>query len=172
MQDLCAKTYKQTKEFHKQVDKHEIVKKIDKAENTKCYIDLIVGVLFLLEMKIKNDPEKCDVEIYQLIKRNPNVNKVDFTDINKKIMNDFDNEIHFKSQIYLWYLSLMAGGKLLKKVLPNEYNYLFDFQAGLKEKLKNFINEIPEDKHDEFIENVKVMYKLIKKHFDMNVCHI
>jgi hypothetical protein len=163
--DLCKKTYMQTKEFHKQVDEHEIVKKIDKPKYAKCYIDLIVGVLFLLEMKINRDGKK-NLDIYNLIKRNPQVNKLDFTDINKKIMNDFDNEILFKSQIYLWYLSLMAGGKLLKKVLPKQYLYLFDFENGLKDKLKDFINQIPEENHEIFIENVKVMYKLIKKHFD------
>lgn len=162
MDNLCAKTYKQTKDFHKEVDNHEIVKQIHKPKYTKAYIDLIVGVLFLLEMKM--DPQN---EIYNKIKRKPEINKLDFTDINKKIMNDFDNEIHFKSQIYLWYLSLMAGGKLLKRMLPNQYFYLFDFEECLKDELKKFINGISEDKHDEFIENVKVMYKLIKKHFDI-----
>lgn len=163
--NLCKETYLQTKELHKQVDNHEIVKNINKPEYTKCYIDLIIDVLFLLEMKMPHY-QNVNNEIYNLIKRNPKVNKLNFNDINKKIMNDFDNDIYFKSQIYLWYLSLMAGGKLLKKLLPNKYKYLFDFEVGLKEKLKNFINEIPKEHHIEFIENVKVTYKLIKKHFD------
>lgn len=158
--NLCKRTYLETKEFHKEVDEHIIVKQIEKPEYTKCYIDLIINVLFLLEMKM------YDIEIYELIKRHPKVNKVDFTDINKKIMNDFSDEILFKSQIYLWYLSLMAGGRILKKVLPNKYKYLFEFEIGLKDKLKNFINKIPQENHIKFIENVKIMYKLIKKHFD------
>lgn len=159
--DLCKKTYLQTKELHKLVDNHEIVKQIQKPEYTKCYINLIIDVLFLLEMKMD-----INNNLYNLIKRNPKVNKLNFNDINKKIMKDFENEINFKSQIYLWYLSLMAGGKLLKKILPNEYLYLFDFEDGLKQELKNFINEIPKEQHETFIENVKVMYKLIAKHFD------
>jgi hypothetical protein len=163
--DLCKKTYCETKELHKLVDNHKLVKEIHLPENTKIYIDLVEMVLFILEMNFFQ-LEKSD--IFAKLRRNPPITSVIFSDIIKKIMNDMDNVVLYKSQIYLWYLSLMAGGRILKKVLPEKYNYLFTFDIK-KEDLKSYINQIPEEQHVEFIENVKITYKLIEEHFSFSM---
>lgn len=159
--DLCKKTYTQTKSLHQIVDSHSIVKNINlDSLESEYYINLIKYVLFLLESKMENN------EFYEGLKRNPKINFVPFNDITKKIMNDYTNPVLFKSQIYLWYLSLMAGGKILKKKLPEESHYLLDFTETQKLELKKIINNIPECNHKLFIDNVKIMYKLIAEYFD------
>lgn len=159
--DLCKKTYIETKELHKIVDSHPVVKNINlESKESKYYINLIKYVLFLLELKMEHNP------FYKGLKRNPNIHFVPFNDITKKIMNDYTNPILFLSQVYLWYLSLMAGGKILRKKLPKESHYLLDFTEIQKVELKQIINNIPECDHKLFIDNVDIMYKLIAKDFD------
>jgi hypothetical protein len=141
--DLCKKTYIQTKDLHKIVDNHSLVKNINlDSKESEYYINLIKYVLFLLESKMKSN------EFYEGLKRNPKINFVPFNDITKKIMNDYTNPVLFASQIYLWYLSLMAGGKILRKKLPKESHYLLDFTETQKLELK------------------QIMYKLIAEYFD------
>lgn len=158
--DLCKKTYIQTKDLHKIVDSHQLVKGITlDSKESEYYINVIEYVLFLLEYKMKNNE-------FNELKRYPKVNFVPFNDITKKITDDSINPVLFKSQIYLWYLSLMAGGKILRKKLHEKYHYLLDFTESQKVELKQIINNIPECNHSEFIDNVAIMYKLIAEYFD------
>lgn len=163
--DLCKKTFLQTKDLHKKVDTHIVVKGISlDSKESIFYINTIEYILQLLEAE-----EDESTDFFESIKRHP---KIDFVpkgtdNLTKKIMEDYDNPILFASQIYLWYLSLMAGGKILRKKLPEKYHYLFDYTESQKNELKQFINSsIPIESHDIFIENVGIMYKLIASHFD------
>lgn len=164
--ELCKRTFLYTKELHRLVDNHIIIKEIHKEEYAKCYTNLIEMVLFVLEMKMKTSVDLITDKLYRKLIRRPQINKVDFNDVIKKLMKDFDNPLLLKSHIYIWYLSLVSGGKILKKILPEEYSYLFDFEENTKEELKEYIDDIALFDYTEFIENVKMIYMLIKQHFD------
>ena len=160
---MCKKTYLQTKDLHKIVDSHPLVKGIAiDSKESEYYINLIKYVLFLLESKMETN------EFYDKLKRKPLIdnNEVPYNSVIVKEILYNNSELFFKSQIYLWYLSLMAGGKILKKKLHEKFHYLLDFTESQKIELKQIINNIPECDHKLFIDNVAIMYKLIAEDFD------
>lgn len=164
--ELCKRTFLHTKELHRLVDNHIIILQIHEPKYAKCYTDLIEMVLFVLEMKMKTSVGLVEDKLYKKLVRRPKIHRVEFNDVIKKLMNDFHSQLLLKSHIYIWYLSLVSGGKILKKILPEEYSYLFDFEENTKEELKEYINQIPIFDYTEFIENVKMIYMLVKQHFD------
>lgn len=158
---LCKKTFFLSKENHRKVDQHPFVKSLDTTN--ELYIQLIKQVLCVLQTqkvklnqwglgflcKIQKDIQIPDAELFV------------------KISQDTKDDLLFKSQIYMWYLSLMAGGKMIKKFTAKEHHYLFDYTAEDKQNLKNFIDtSVNENDHLAFIDNVNMVYLLIEQHFN------
>lgn len=72
---------------------------------------------------------------------------------------------------YMFYLGLLAGGNLLRKYIPVEYQCLLTSEIESKAiiiKFKHFLNSkiIDEEHQQQFINRVKASYILIAKCFD------
>jgi heme oxygenase len=69
---------------------------------------------------------------------------------------------------YAFYLGLLFGGNILKKMIPNKDEHDFFSFENPKQLITEFKNYLDNNvsNHDEFISNVNEVYKLIKEIFD------
>ena len=69
---------------------------------------------------------------------------------------------------YQFYLGLLFGGNMLKRMLPEHNDFLtYENSTDLINDFKTYLcNNVDEIEKIKFIENVNVSYKLIKKLFD------
>lgn len=163
---LCEKVYQETKALHVLVDKHTFFKKLISTQDTTAYISMITQVLSIIEPSLPEDLDFVKRLTRNVSHKNIKNNKcILFNKIQEDTASD--NKILYLTQIYLWYLSLMAGGKIIKKYTDKEHHYLFDYTQEDKNRLKSYINNsISTKEHCLFIENVAIMYKLIKDYMD------
>ena len=163
--DFCKKLYFETKKYHRNIDNHEFVKLIKtdiKAadiyiEFNKMCINSIQTQNFLpilLENKLNRD---CET------KRN-------FSSFSNYELQLINRCIEFPLEhSYMLYLGIISGGNLLKKYISEKHHLFLTFEnpKELSLEFKTYLNEnVPNEYQDEFIENVKESYKLIKNIFD------
>lgn len=160
--DFCKRLYSETKEYHKQVDNHlfiELVRNDIKAGdiyiefNKKC---ISVTQQYLCINKLLQNKLHREIQTF---------NNLTFNEIQLiKKCKEFPLEHE-----YLFKLGILSGGNLLKKtkgISETHYDFLtFDNSKQLVNEFKEYINYNVINKND-FIENVKNSYKLIKIIFD------
>lgn len=164
---LCEKVYQETKSLHVLVDRHIFFKKLISTHDASAYIDMITHVLTIIEPNLPEELNFVKRLTKNVSRKNIKNNKyILFNKIEEDTASE--NKILYLTQIYLWYLSLMAGGKIIKKYTNKEHHYLFEYTQEDKNRLKSYINNSVSTKdHGFFIENVAIMYKLIKDHMDL-----
>lgn len=161
---FTEKLYIETKESHKIVDKHPFVSLIRKdklagdiyVNFNKLCIDAIQQILNLndkdLQTKLHRDFDLPDVYItptyYSLLK-------------------------HCKKypleSAYQFYLGLLFGGNMLKKMLPEHNDFLtYDNSKNLISDFKEYLcgNIVNIEDQQHFINNVNKSYSIIKDLFD------
>lgn len=160
---LTQLTYKNTKHLHDVVDGHKFVSNIHfGSKEADYYIDTVQKVLSVIESSMF--PE---TQLYRNLKRMYCKVPVEDAPLYDKIKQDCEDPVLLKAQVYMWYLSLMAGGRLLRDSYDDTYKHLFEFRPLLRKRLKNFINSSVDEKdYDKFISGVSSTYILIADHFD------
>lgn len=153
--------YIETKESHTQVDKHPFVSLIRK--------DKTAGDLYINFNKI------CINEIQNVLKLKDN-------NLSTQLYRDIDlNEMYISNTLlkllthcktyplesaYQFYLGLLFGGNMLKRMLPEHTSFLtYENNQELIKEFKNYLNTNVKDE-DLFIQRVNEAYKLIKVLFD------
>jgi hypothetical protein len=160
--DLAYLSYKNTKSLHDEVDKHRFVKNISlNSPEAHHYIETVEYVLYILEQAMDRENP-----LYQKLRRFVYKPTPPCHPLFDKIQEDTMDPLLLRSQIYLWYVSLMAGGKLLRRKFDTNQHHLFAFTKDDKLLLKSSLNDIPESDHHKFIRNIAQTYKLIKFYFD------
>lgn len=165
MKNLCEQAYSKTRCLHNVVDRHRFVKAIKLGSPESIhYIKTIEIILSLLEKYMD-----IEIELHSRIRRIPQDNLIHVPPgipLFEKIQRDTCDDVLYLGQIYLWYLSLMAGGSILRREYGPKYQHLFNFTSDDRMFLKSEVNRLPVSQHEKFISNVSHMYKLIADYFD------
>lgn len=157
------KLYLETKESHKAVDKHPFVSLIRKNKLAgEMYINFNKICIGEIQKVLTLRDQRLLLELYR---------DIDIPDI--YITNTLNELLtHCKKypleSAYQFYLGLLFGGNMLKKMLPEAYDFLtYDNSKDLIHKFKTYLcNNVSLSEENEFIENVNKAYELIKKLFD------
>lgn len=157
-ESFTDKLYKLTKDAHTSVDKHPFVSMIRKNKQAgemyinfnKICIQEIQNVLYL--EKLYRDIE----DIQDTINTTPTLQKL------------LDHcKTYPLESAYQFYLGLLFGGNMLKRMLPDHSEFLtYDDPKELIKDFKAYLCTVPEIKQDAFIANVNACYVLIKELFD------
>lgn len=170
---LTKETYDTTKKNHRLVDSHPFVKNILTNHRTNkeniVYAEMIENVLYTLQSHFDkfNVPEFFYTHLYKKVPTN--ISNPLLHDLLQRIHQDTNDRVLFLSQVYMWYLSLMAGGSLLKKHMDDKHLYLFEYSPDTRNLLKNYLDfdkELSCTFREKFIMNVDDMYICIRKTFD------
>ena len=153
-----------TKDSHSQVDKHPFVSMIRKNK--------LAGEMYINFNKI------CINEIQKVLKlKDINLQsnlyrEFDVPDVKVPSVILREILIHCKSypleSAYQFYLGLLFGGNMLKRMLPEHNDFLtYENSKDLINNFKTYIcNNVDEIERIKFIENVNLSYILIKNLFD------
>lgn len=164
--NFCKQLYLETKECHKHVDSNpfvELVKINNKAGD--IYIEFNKMCINAIQT---NKDDFLPLSLQQKLNRNCKFKReTPFSNYELQLIKrckEFPLE-----HSYLMYVGLLAGGNLLKKYISEEHHSFLTFEnpKELIIELKTYLNEnVPNELQDQFIENVKESYKLIKNIFD------
>jgi hypothetical protein len=160
---FTERLYLETKEAHKTVDSHPFVSLI-RTNNMagELYINFNKICIYELQKTFKLNDVHLQARLYRDIEQ-PDIF------INKSL-----NELlilcrQFPLELgYAFYLGLLFGGNILKKMIPNKDEHDFFSFENPKQLITEFKNYLDNNvsNHDEFISNVNEVYKLIKEIFD------
>lgn len=167
---ITKETFIATKQTHRHVDTHVFVKDIlqGNQEYINEYVCMIENILFILEQRFDN--YSLPPFFHSHLKKTPPFTPNEkVSRLLQRIIQDTQDRVMYLSQIYMWYLSLLSGGKILKKYMPENKHYLFEYPPETKQLLKNYLDKelescVPSRKG--FILNVDKMYNSIILHFD------
>jgi len=159
---FTERLYLETKESHKQVDKHIFVSLIRKNDiSAKLYIDLNKLCIYELQKYLKLENLELQQNLYRKIEQpdtfiNESLNEL------LLLCKQFPLEAE-----YMFKGGLIMGGNLLKKYVNIEDHDFLTFKnpKQLFNELKDYLDQYVQD-HDLFIKNVNNIYKQIKKCFD------
>jgi hypothetical protein len=163
MTSFTDKLYNETKDSHTAVDRHPFVSMIRKNK--------LAGEMYINFNKI------CIHELQQVLKlKNIELSTKLYRDIELPdiyITNTLSNLLNHcrkypVESAYQFYLGLLFGGNMLKRMLPEFHDFLtYENSKELIHDFKTYLCEnIDETHHDIFIHNVNESYKLIKTLFD------
>ena len=152
-----------TKDAHTAVDRHPFVSMIRKNK--------LAGEMYINFNKICiNEIQKVlklkDINLQSNLYREFDVPEIYISPILRKIL------IHCKTypleSAYQFYLGLLFGGNMLKRMLPEHNDFLtYENSKDLINNFKTYLcNNVDEIERIKFIENVNLSYILIKKLFD------
>jgi len=157
-QNFTDKLYESTKDAHTSVDKHPFVSLIRKDKRAgEMYIDFnkiciheIQKVMYFEKLHRDTKDIKERMEKYVSLQK----------------LLDHCKEYPLESA-YQFYLGLLFGGNILKRMLPDHSDFLtYDDPKELIKEFKAYLCTVPEAKQDAFISNVNVCYDLIRELFD------
>ena len=94
-----------------------------------------------------------------------------------KIREDKNDDVLFMSHLYIWWLGVLFGGQMIKKLLNKneelmEYiDVMFNFECNSRDLIRDFkdyLNELisSDECEERFIKNVNEVYLMIGKVFD------
>ena len=161
MSHFTERLYIETKDSHTAVDRHPFVSMIRKDKLAgEMYINFnkicIHELQQVLELKDKNLQNKLhrDIEIPDLFITNT-----------LSTLLQHCRKYPLESA-YQFYLGLLFGGNMLKRMLPEYHEFLtYNDSKELISNFKEYLNDNVTEQ-DIFIYNVNESYKLIKKLFD------
>lgn len=156
-----------TKDSHSHVDKHPFVSMIRKNK--------LAGEMYINFNKVCiNEIQKVlklkDINLQSNLHREFKVKCKVPDEVPSVILQEI--LIHCKTypleSAYQFYLGLLFGGNMLKRMLPEHNDFLtYENSKDLINNFKTYLcNNVDEIERVKFIENVNLSYKLIKKLFD------
>lgn len=159
------KLHNETKASHTIVDKHPFVSLIRKDKRAgKMYIDFNKMCIQTIQSVLKLNDNQLLVELYRDIEGDIE----EYVDV--PALNELLN--HCKKypleSAYQFYLGLLFGGNMLKRMLPEAHDFLtYDNPKELIHKFKKYLcDNVTILEQEIFINNVNTAYKLIKQLFD------
>lgn len=161
---FTERLYTETKDSHKIVDKHPFVSLIRKD---KYAGDIYVNFNKLCINEIQKILDLQDKDLQKKLYRNFTLPDVYITPTYYELL-DHCNKYPVESA-YQFYLGLLFGGNMLKKMLP-EHNDFLTYEnskqliADFKLYLCKYISKVEDQ--EQFIDNVNKSYDIIKKLFD------
>ena len=157
------KLYNETKDAHTVVDRHPFVSMIRKNKTAgEMYINFNKICIHEIQTVLKLNDKSLQTKLYREI----DIPDIFLTNTLNKLLNYC--KIYPLESAYQFYLGLLFGGNMLKKMLPEAHEFLtYDDSKELIKEFKAYLcNNIPESEQDTFINNVNKSYELIKKLFD------
>jgi hypothetical protein len=166
--NFTTRLYKNTKDYHTEVDKHEFVQLIRKnPEAAKLYIHFNKICIYKIESAIVNKKNKYTnfMPLFTRLKKNININDIDIN-VSKNLQILLKKcEEYPLEHCYMFYLGLMMGYKILDKYVKDDILAYDDSQIKLLIKdFKNFLDNNVENEQN-FINIVSQSYVLIKNVF-------
>lgn len=157
------KLYIKTKDAHKVVDKHPFVSLI--KENTVAG-DMYVNFNKMCIYEIQNVLQLNDKILQNNLHRNIDAPNIYVSDTFYQLLQHC-KKFPIESS-YQFYLGLLFGGNMLKKMLPEHNDFLtYKNPTELIKQFKYYLcNNISESNQEQFINNVNISYNLIKNLFD------
>lgn len=161
---FTERLYIETKQSHKAVDKHPFVSLIRKNKSAG---DIYINFNKLCINEIQNVLNLQDKNLQKKLHRDFILPDVYITPIYYELLKHC-NKYPVESA-YQFYLGLLFGGNMLKKMLPehndfltyeNSNNLITEFKLYLCKNISNI------DDQNEFINNVNKCYDIIKGLFD------
>lgn len=156
--------YTETKESHKVVDKHPFVSLIRKD---KLAGDMYVNFNKLCIHEIQQILDLQDNVLQKQLYRNIDLPDIYITSTYAKLLK------HCKQypveSAYQFYLGLLFGGNMLKRMLPEHHEFLtYENSKELITEFKTYLckHVSKVEQQEQFIQNVNKSYELIKKLFD------
>lgn len=186
MEKFTLRLKKATKDNHTKLDTHEFVKGLYKDDNDKSalyYLELHYIILKELQ-KVINGGDFETIDCFKYFDKDySRFNLSDLGDLGSiervinKISEDKNDKVLFMSHLYIWWLGVLFGGQMIKKLLNKkddlkEYiDIIFNFECNSRDLIRDFkdyLNElISSDECEEiFIKNVNEVYLMIGKVFD------
>ena len=159
--DFTDILFLETKEFHKQVDKHQFTYLI---KHNRTAADIYIDFNKLCIYNIFKTLEIKDDLLYNKLKKNFILPQI--------IISHNFNTLLLKCQkfplehCYMFILGLISGGNILKKYISKDHHdfLTFDQSSILSKDFKNYLNNYIINK-ELFIQNVKDSYILIETIF-------
>lgn len=157
------KLYNETKESHKVVDRHPFVSMI---RNNKIAGEMYINFNKICIHEIQTVLELKDKPLQNKLYRDIDIPELFITNTLNELL------IHCKKypleSAYQFYLGLLFGGNMLKRMLPEAHEFLtYNNSKELIDRFKTYLcNNVPVSEQDTFIDNVNKAYDLIKKLFD------
>jgi heme oxygenase len=186
MEKFTLRLKKATKQNHTKLDTHEFVKGLYKEDNDKnavYYLELHYIILKELQVLI-NDSKSDTVDCFKYFDKDYSIFKLsDLGELEsvkgmiKKIRDDKNDEVLFMSHLYIWWLGVLFGGQMIKKLLNKneelkEYiDAMFNFECSSRDLIRDFkdyLNQLISNDECEmkFIKHVNEMYLMIGEIFD------
>jgi hypothetical protein len=158
---FTERLYLETKESHTIVDKHPFVSLIRKNKLAgEMYINFNKICIYELQLCLKLKDVNLQSKLYRDIEQ-PDMYITCTLSSLLKHCKKFSLE-----SSYQFYLGLLFGGNMLKKMLPDYYDFLtYRDSKELITEFKDYLNNNVTDEKL-FIKNVNDAYKLIKCVFD------
>lgn len=155
--------YEETKNLHNVVDRHPFVGLIRK---NKMAGEMYINFNKLCINEIQKTIVLNDDVLYGKLSKDIMMPDVYISNVLSKIL-EHCKEYPLESG-YQFYLGLLFGGNILKKMLPEYEEFLtYDNPKELIVEFKNYLcNNVNEKDYDRFINNVKKLYILINELFD------
>lgn len=167
--EFTDKLYKQTKHSHTIVDKHPFVSMI--REN-KIAGEMYINFNKVCIYEIQKVLHLHDSVLYSKLHRRIQESEINTLEISDQIIEHCQK--HPLESAYQFYLGLLFGGNMLKRMLPDHYEFLtYDENTNgmsrkeLIQEFKTYLcNNVKESDQEEFINNVNTLYDLIRDLFD------
>lgn len=155
--------YLETKESHRVVDKHPFVSLIRK---NKLAGDMYVNFNKICINEFQNVLILKDKQLLNKLYRNIDIPDIYITK-NLSTLLQHCRKYPLESA-YQFYLGLLFGGNMLKKMLPNHNDFLtYNDSKQLIQEFKEYLNSnVTKQEQDIFVNNVNQAYVLIAKLFD------
>jgi hypothetical protein len=162
---FTERLYKETKDDHKNVDNHPFTKLIKLNKDAgDMYINFNKMCINAIQAQVNCLP----ISLQKKLDRNCESKW-------QRTCSDYELQLIKRCQefplehSYLLNLGLILGGNLLKKYISKDHHSFLTFENSkeLSLEFKTYLNNnVYIDYQDEFIENVKESYRLIKNIFD------
>jgi hypothetical protein len=167
--NFTKRLYKDTKDYHTQVDRHPFVQLIRKnTDAAKLYINFNKICIYKIETAFLKKKTKYNnfISLFTRLQKNININDIDMNvSENLQILLKKCEEYPLEHS-YMFYLGLMMGYKILDKYVKDDILAYDDSKIKLLIKdFKDFLDNNVE-MEDLFINIVSESYILIKNVFD------
>lgn len=155
--------YTETKDSHTQVDRHPFVSMI---RTNKLAGEMYVNFNKICIREIQTVLQLKDKQLYSKLYKDVGIPEIDTTQTFDDLLNHCRK--YSLESAYQFYLGLLFGGNMLKKMLPEHNDFLTcENSKQLIIDFKTYLcNNVSESDQDIFIYNVNKSYVLIKGVFD------
>jgi hypothetical protein len=155
--------YTETKDSHTEVDRHPFVSVIRK---NKLAGEMYINFNKVCIHEIQTVLQLKDKQLYSKLYKDIDIPEIYTTQTLNELLNHCRK--YPLESAYQFYLGILFGGNMLKKMLPEHNDFLtYENSKQLITDLKTYLcNNVSESDQQIFIHNVNKSYVLIKRLFD------